>query len=224
MIGIAAQCAGHVEAVEGWQREVEKHDVGPVAARDRHRGLAVGGGDDGKAGALEVVAEDAHDLGLVIDDQYGPHRAVIVAVHEQVNRDRDGDPGRSGSSARCARRRRLAGAGVPVGLAVPGLHALVETTEPVLTAPAAAPETVTVTPTEAEDARQHEAADEGECGEARVVGGDTHGDGAAHRDQAEQRSGWTEVHGDLLVTPVDTSISIAPPCEADVNAIRRSGG
>jgi hypothetical protein len=73
-----------------------------------------------------------------------------------------------------------------------------------IAASAAAPGAAEVVSAEAEDAGQHQAANEGERGEARIVGGDTHRDCTAHRDQAEQRSGWTEVHGDLLVTPVAT--------------------
>jgi hypothetical protein len=62
-----------------------------------------------------------------------------------------------------------------------------------------------VTATEAENARQHETADEGKRGEPRVVGDDADGDCTADSDKAEQRSGWTEKHSDLLVTPIDTT-------------------
>jgi hypothetical protein len=96
---------------------------------------------------------------------------------------------------------------------------------PVATAiPAAAraPPSVSAMPAEAEDAWQHEAAEEGEGGEARVVGCHSHRDCAAHCNESEQCPGWTEVHGDLLVTPVDTTITIAAACGDGVKTIRRS--
>ena len=39
-----------------------------MTVRRRQRRIAVGRGENREAGALEVVAEDAHDLGLVVDD------------------------------------------------------------------------------------------------------------------------------------------------------------
>jgi hypothetical protein len=111
-------------------------------------------------------------------------------------------------------------------LLVPRVHALLETTAHLvaggISMPACASPSVSGAPAEAENAWQHKATDEGEGGEARVVRGHTHGDGAAHGDESERGSGWTEVHGDLLVTPVDTSITMAPTYGDGVNAVGRS--
>jgi hypothetical protein len=111
-------------------------------------------------------------------------------------------------------------------LLVPRLHALLEmAAHPVasgISLPTAASPSEAGTAAEAEDARQHEAADERECGEPRVVGGEPDGDGTADCDESERGPGWTEVHGDLLVTPVDTTITMAPRCGDGVNAVRRS--
>jgi hypothetical protein len=75
---------------------------------------------------------------------------------------------------------------------------------------------------DAEDARQQQSAEKGKGGETRIVGRDTNGDGAPHCDEPEDGSSWSEVHGDLLVTPVDTNITIALTCGDGVNGIRRS--
>jgi hypothetical protein len=111
-------------------------------------------------------------------------------------------------------------------LLVPRVHALLETAAHLVASgipmPACASPSVSAAPAEAENAWQHEAADEGEGGETRVVRGHTHGDGAAHCDESERGPGWTEVHGDLLVTPVDTNITMAPRYGDGVNAVGSS--
>jgi hypothetical protein len=63
-------------------------------------------------------------------------------------------------------------------------------------APATARPAVEVVAAKAEDPRQHEATNERERGEPRVVGDEADSDGAAHRNQTEERPGWTEVHGE----------------------------
>jgi hypothetical protein len=111
-----------------------------------------------------------------------------------------------------------------VGLAVPSLHALLEAVAHVVgtvSAPGATPPPVAMS-TEAEDAWQDEATEEGEGSEPRIAGGHTHGDGTPHCNEPEKCPGWTYVHGDLLVTPVDTSTTIASSCEDGVNAVGRS--
>ena len=68
--------AGHVEAVELRQPEVEHHEVGvpPVDGLDRR--ATVDRRQDGEPGVLQVVAGEGDDLRLVVDDEDGLHRAT----------------------------------------------------------------------------------------------------------------------------------------------------
>jgi hypothetical protein len=113
-----------------------------------------------------------------------------------------------------------------VRLAVPRLHALLEPAAHLvasdIAAAAGASPPVGTMPADTEDAGQQQAAEEGQGRETRIVGCDSDGDSAADGDESEQGAGWTEVHGDLLMTPVDMSITIVASCEDRVNAVRRS--
>src|SRR5205823_14756947 len=73
-ISVAAQYSGNVVAVDHRQAEIEDDEVRALLMRDAQRVVAGRCGDNGEARPLQVVAEDAHDLGLVVDDQDGPHR------------------------------------------------------------------------------------------------------------------------------------------------------
>jgi hypothetical protein len=66
---LPAQRPCHVEAVETGQPQVEDHEIGMPGARLAQRRRAVARGGHREAGALEVVARQANDVGLVIDDE-----------------------------------------------------------------------------------------------------------------------------------------------------------
>ena len=116
---VAAQLAGHVEAVEPGQPEVEDDQVGSSLADRRQGGRAVAGGQHGEARVLEVVAGEGGDLRFVVDDEDGLHRSHRRAGcapgrdvrgrgewgRRAVRRCRSASSGRSGRAARSRRGR-----------------------------------------------------------------------------------------------------------------------
>ena len=101
-----AQAARDVEAVEARQAEVEDDQVGVVPGRGLERGRTVARDEHLEARPLEVVADELHDLGLVVDDQDRAHGGIVRAGPEagpaQWQRQRVAG-GVAGSSP-CARR------------------------------------------------------------------------------------------------------------------------
>ena len=74
-VAVAAEGPGNVQAVELGEGEVEDDQVGVAAAGDLQGLLPVTGGEDLETGALQVVAHQPHDVGLVVDDEHRGHRA-----------------------------------------------------------------------------------------------------------------------------------------------------
>ena len=72
---VAADGADDVEAVDPRQAQVQDEGVRPACTDERQRGRAVARRDDGEPGVLEVVADDAGDLRLVLHDEDGAHGA-----------------------------------------------------------------------------------------------------------------------------------------------------
>lgn len=83
-----AEAPDDVEAVHVRQAEIEDDEVGTIPLRDLERTAPVDSLDRAESRPVEVVADDAKDLGLVLDDEDGPQLASF--------------PGAPGScSARC---------------------------------------------------------------------------------------------------------------------------
>ena len=57
------------------QAQVQDEGVRPARAHEREGGRAVARRDDGEPGVLEVVADEAGDLRLVLDDEDRAHGA-----------------------------------------------------------------------------------------------------------------------------------------------------
>ena len=57
------------------QPQVQDHGVGAAGAREDQARLAVGGGEDGEPGLLEVVADEGRDPRLVLHDEDRAHAA-----------------------------------------------------------------------------------------------------------------------------------------------------
>ena len=70
---VAADRADDVEAVDARQAEVEDERVGPPGPGEREGRGSVGGADDREPRVLEVVADEARDLRLVLDDEDRAH-------------------------------------------------------------------------------------------------------------------------------------------------------
>ena len=66
----------HAPAVDAGQHEVEDADVGPLVAKARESGLAVGDADRVEPGRLEVTRHPAGDDVVVFDDQDLRHPAT----------------------------------------------------------------------------------------------------------------------------------------------------
>ena len=66
---MAAQAAANVESVHAGQVEIEDDEIGLVCAGDGEGGGAVNGRCHAKTAALEVVAGEFDDFGLVVDDE-----------------------------------------------------------------------------------------------------------------------------------------------------------
>ena len=96
-----------VEPVEARQPEVEDDEVGMVPSRGLEGGRTVAGDEHLEARPLEVVADELHDLGLVVDDQDRAHGGIVRAGPEagpaQWQGQRVAGGGVSGPSP-CARR------------------------------------------------------------------------------------------------------------------------
>ena len=65
---------GDVEAVEFGQTEIEHDEVGLLSTRGGERGLSIVCHDHHKAGMLEIVARELHNLRLVVYDHDFSHR------------------------------------------------------------------------------------------------------------------------------------------------------
>src|SRR4029079_206005 len=76
---VAPQFAGHVQAIEPGQAEVENDQVGSIVPGDVECPTTVVRGDDAKPGMLEIVACQFHDPWLVVDDEDGAtHDCVLT--------------------------------------------------------------------------------------------------------------------------------------------------
>ena len=71
IVALGAQSAADVKAHHLRHHHVEQDEVGLFLARERETRLAVVGLERGVALALEVEADDVHDVHLVLDDEDG---------------------------------------------------------------------------------------------------------------------------------------------------------
>jgi hypothetical protein len=67
--GARSQVAAQAQAVLARQHDIEHDEVGAARLQDAPHLAAVGGARDAKAVALEVIAQQPADFGVVIDDE-----------------------------------------------------------------------------------------------------------------------------------------------------------